>query len=92
MATVDAKWPKPKRMCYHLEWYSYGQSRPEPAEIVYLCECGENWACSVCGWGAGTHPCSCMRERQAEEKQDLRSWYDDTSVRYAEAWKALGKL
>lgn len=65
---MDKVWPKPKRMCHHPELFPTGwnQSKPEPAEMVYSCECGENYGCPVCGWGAGSWPCSCMRERQAE--------------------------
>lgn len=80
------KQDKPKRMCNHPEWYSYSESKPEPIKIVYQCECGENWACPVCGWGAGNWPCSCMREGRQEE---LRAWYEDTSERYTGAWEAL---
>ena len=82
-------WPKPKWMCYHPEWRSYTEPRPEPAEVAYYCECGENWSCLVCGWGAGTYPCSCMRESQ---KAGLRFWYEEISATYAGAWEALAKL
>ena len=88
-------WSKPKRMCYHpnLLPTAWNQPKPEPAEMVYYCECGENYSCPVCGWGAATWPCSCMREWQAEHKKEgLRHWYDDTSASYAGAWKDLAKL
>ena len=85
-------WSKPKRMCYHPELIptAWNQPKPEPAEMVYFCKCGENYGCPVCGWGSATWPCSCMREWQAKQKKDnLRVWYDDTSDRYAGAWEAL---
>jgi len=80
-------WPKPKRMCYHPELIptAWNQPRPEPTEMVYSCECGENYHCPVCGFGAATYPCSCMRER------GLRAWYEETSERYAGAWEILAK-
>lgn len=80
---------KPKRMCHHPEWRSYTEAVPEPAEMVYHCDCGENYSCPVCGWGSGTWPCSCMRERREET---LRAWYDDIGQRYAGAWEVLAKL
>ena len=87
-ATMD----KPKWMCNHPELFptAWADSRPEPAEIIYSCECGENWACPVCGWGAGTYPCSCTRGRH--KGQDLRVWYDEISERYVGAWEVLAKL
>jgi hypothetical protein len=80
---------KLKLMCNHPALFptAWNQPRPEPAEMVYDCECGENYSCPVCGWGAGTYPCSCMRR---EER--LRDWYEDISERYAGAWEALAKL
>ena len=84
-----SKQDKPKWMCNHPEWYSYGEPKPLPAEIIYSCRCGENWACPVCGWGAGTYPCSCMRERH--KGQELRVWYDEIADRYDGAWKALAE-
>ena len=85
-----ARQEKPKWMCHHSRWYSYTEPRLVPVEIVYSCECGENWACPVCGWGAGTYPCSCTRGRH--KGQDLRVWYDEISDRYVGAWEALAKL
>ena len=82
------KWPK--RMCDHSGWRSYTEPVPEPAEMVYQCECGENYSCPVCGWGTGTYPCSCMRERH--KGQELRVWYDEIAERYVGAWEALAKV
>ena len=88
----DKAWSKPKRMCNHPELIPthWDQPRPEPTEMVYSCECGENYNCPICGWGAGVYPCSCMRARQAE--QELRAWYGKIGADYAEAWEALAKL
>ena len=59
----SAAWSKPKRMCHHPELVptAWNQPRPEPVEMVYSCECGENYCCPVCGWGVGSYPCLCMR-------------------------------
>lgn len=87
-------WSKPKRICNHpnLRPTAWNQPKPEPAEMVYSCECGENYSCPICGWGAGCWPCSCMRAHQAEEKeQGLRAYYDELSKRYAGAWTILAK-
>ena len=89
MVMIDEKWPKPKRMCHHPELVptTWNQPRPEPVEMVYSCECGENYRCSVCGWGRGYYPGPCMRARGAE--RGLRAWYEETSEQYAGAWKTL---
>ena len=62
---IGKAWTKPRRMCYHPELFptTWDQPKPEPAEMIYLCDCGENYSCPICGWGAGSYPCSCMRER-----------------------------
>lgn len=78
------KLQKPKRMCNHPEWYSYGELVPEPAEIVYQCECGENWACPVCNWGVGIMPCSCTRARRDKIEQSL----EQSLVENAGVWEA----
>ena len=83
MAQKGKAWSKPKQMCNHPEWYSYSEPKPEPAEIVYSCECGENYACPVCGWGAGATPCSCERRKKVRESLE-RSLADNASV-----WEAL---
>lgn len=86
-------WDKPKYMCHHPELFptAWNQPKPEPAEMIYSCECGENYSCPVCGWGAGKWPCSCMRERR-EERHELGAFYDEIIEQYAGAWEALAKL
>lgn len=48
--------------CNHSNVPFINREPPPPAEIRFHCECGENWGCPVCGWGAGSYPCKCMRE------------------------------
>jgi len=91
---IGKAWSRPKRMCNHPELIptAWNQPKPEPAEMVYHCECGENYSCPVCGWGAAVWPCSCMKARQVErEDHGLRAYYDDISKRYSKAWRVLGK-
>ncbi len=35
------------------------------ADVRVYCECGENRSCATCGWGSGSHPCRCARERMS---------------------------
>lgn len=35
-------------------------TKPSPR---YLCNCGGNVSCANCGWGSGSYPCRCTRER-----------------------------
>lgn len=67
-----------KRMCGHPEMIRYvelpsgrltlAKHQAPPAEVIYSCECGENWSCPVCGHGQGAMPCTCRRERDDEEE------------------------
>jgi hypothetical protein len=36
---------------------------PDPSKARVLCECGQNVACSSCGWGRGAWPCKCVRSK-----------------------------
>lgn len=87
MPTIEPQMYKgkalPLRMCGHPEWLSVHKPKPPPCYIRYHCACGENWDCPECGWGAGTWPCTCMRERQAEEaklNQNPQNPYSDLLV------------
>lgn len=55
----------PARRCSHPEMIVINAPKPPPAAIRYHCKCGANWGCPVCGWGAGSYPCACTRERMA---------------------------
>lgn len=57
------------RRCSHPELRPTGwdQKRPATADMISHCDCGENYSCRVCGWGAGSYPCSCTRERMKNE-------------------------
>jgi len=59
---IGKAWTKPRRMCNHPEW-NWNEPKPEPAEMIYLCDCGENYSCPICGWGWAVWSCSCMQER-----------------------------
>jgi hypothetical protein len=49
--------------CNHMFVPFVNRERPEPTEIRFHCECGANWGCPTCGWGAGQYPCRCTRDR-----------------------------
>ncbi len=54
---------KTTEMCGHPEMFI---PKPLPAPVQWLCQCGQNKACSVCGWGQGAAPCKCSLERRPE--------------------------
>lgn len=58
-------------MCGHPEWHMKhpGTAKPASSPMFSHCECGQNYSCRTCGWGAGSWPCRCSRERQAELDQ-----------------------
>ena len=60
-------------VCHHPEVRPTGwnQSRPEPCEMVQTCECGKIQSCPVCGWGKGSWPCGCHKERMGENGRIL---------------------
>lgn len=59
------------RMCGHPELVMAGRPKPPPTEIRLYCDCGENWGCPTCGFGAGSHPCRCSREREENRRRQL---------------------
>ena len=63
-----------KQICYHPEIrpMDWNQPKPKPAEMIFTCECGQNASCPVCGWGQGTYPCECYRERLAKRVLDSK--------------------
>ena len=63
--------------CYHPELFptDWDQKKPAPCKMVVMCECGERQSCPICGWGKGSYPCSCMRERR--ELKERESHYGD---------------
>lgn len=52
-------------LCRHEFVQFVNRAKPEPCLIRFHCECGQNWGCPVCGWGAGAMPCRCARDRMA---------------------------
>lgn len=77
----------PVRYCNHPELLptAFDQPKPAPAQIVYHCRCGENWACPVCRFGAGSWPCRCMREDAARRKSKSKPSIDWQQLQEAQA-------
>ena len=51
-------------LCNHPEQYPYNPytgEKNEPCE-VNSCECGANYICPKCGWGACSFPHTCKKE------------------------------
>ncbi len=65
-----------RQICYHPEIRpaDWNQPKPEPAEMVFTCECGQNAYCPVCNFGYGTYPCECYREELS--KRVLNKYYE----------------
>ncbi len=58
-------WVKRKilmQKCAHPFLY-YPTRKPEPCPFVFICDCGQNYHCPVCGWGQGAYPCQCTNEK-----------------------------
>jgi hypothetical protein len=52
--------------CNHMGYWDPTKGPlPEPTQMIFLCDCGENAGCPICGYGWGNAPCSCERERRA---------------------------
>lgn len=62
--TVELGSSLPAKLCGHPEWMGPGD-KPAATPVRYFCQCGANWGCPTCGWGAGALPCRCDRERMA---------------------------
>jgi hypothetical protein len=50
-----------------------GCTKPDVREH---CKCGENRSCVTCGWGTGSWPCKCSREREAKRERTDPSTMD----------------